>query len=160
MTIIKKPANNSVNPLYLKAANFCAYQERSQNEVRDKLYKLGATPDEVEELICQLILENYLNEERFAKVFAGGKFRIKHWGKVKIEQELKLKGISPRNINTGLLEIEDQEYIKTLRHILEKKQKSLKEKNPYQRKHKISLHAIRKGYEPSLVWELLNELEP
>ncbi len=67
--------------------HYCAYQERAQQEVRDKLYELGMTMDEVEEIMSDLIAENFLNEERFALQFAGGHFRIKGWGKVKIQHQ-------------------------------------------------------------------------
>src|SRR6478609_905032 len=73
---------------FQKASSFCAYQERTQQEVRDKLWELQVNRDWIEEIISQLIVENFINEERFAKAFAGGKFRIKKWGKVKIVMEL------------------------------------------------------------------------
>lgn len=160
LTLIKKQTTNSTKDLFLKAASFCAYQERTQNEVRDKLVKLGATIDEADELICQLIAENYLNEERFAQVYSGGKFRIKKWGRIKISQQLKTKGISQRNINTGLLEIEEEDYLKTLEELINKKSSELKESNTYIKNNKIALYVIRKGYEPDLVWNIIKNSAP
>jgi regulatory protein len=92
--------------------HYCAYQERAQQEVRDKLYELGMTMDEVEEIMSDLIAENFLNEERFATQFAGGHFRIKGWGKVKIQHALQQKRVSSFNIKIGLKAIDQEAYHK------------------------------------------------
>ena len=105
----------------LKAANFCAYQERSQKEVRNKLYSYGLYTDQVDELLSDLIVDGYVNEERFAKAFIGGKFRIKKWGRVKILQAIALHKISDYCIREGLKEIDEDEYEATLIEIIEKK---------------------------------------
>ena len=93
--------------------HYCAYQERAQQEVRDKLYELGMTMDEVEEIMSDLIAENFLNEERFAVQFAGGHFRIKGWGRVKIQHALQQKRVSSYNIKIGLKAIDGEVYLKT-----------------------------------------------
>jgi regulatory protein len=98
--------------------HYCAYQERAQQEVRDKLYELGMTMDEVEEIMSDLIAENFLNEERFATQFAGGHFRIKGWGKVKIQHALQQKRVSSYNIKIGLKAIDEDAYLKPLRPLL------------------------------------------
>src|SRR5688572_6026224 len=100
-----------------KAEKYCAYQERSHQEVRSKLYTYGLWKKDVEEILTQLITSGFLNEERFAKAFAGGKFRMKKWGKHKIENELKHRGLSSRCIQTGLKEIDNQDYRKTLNQL-------------------------------------------
>ncbi|MHB8258893.1 MAG: regulatory protein RecX [Bacteroidia bacterium] len=141
----------------LKARDWCAYQERCQQEVRDKLYSYGLKTDDVENLIAQLIDENFVNEERFAKAYAGGKFRIKKWGRVKIRQELKARRISDYCIKKGMAEIEWSDYIKTLKNLLTKKAKELKEKSPIKKKYKLVRYAISKGYEQDLVFELLKD---
>ena len=106
--------------------HYCAYQERAQQEVRDKLYELGMTMDEVEEIMSDLIAENFLNEERFATQFAGGHFRIKGWGKVKIQHALQQKRVSSYNIKIGLKAIDEDDYMKTLQGLATKKWNSLK----------------------------------
>jgi len=151
----KKKENLTPSQARLKAANFCAYQERTQKEVRDKLYELGQSTDDVEEIISWLITENYLNEERFAKAFVGGKFRIKKWGRNKILQELKARNISPYCIKKGMLEIDEEGYHQNLLSLLEKKSAELKEKNPLVRNHKLSQYLLSKGYESELIWEVL-----
>lgn len=143
-----------------KAQQYCAYQERSHQEVRNKLYSYGLWKNDVEEILTQLITDGFLNEERFAKAFAGGKFRIKHWGKNKIENELKFKGISKRCIQTGLREIDDLDYRKKLTQLIKKKNQTLSEPNPFKRRHKIGMFVIGKGYEAELVWSLLMDLIP
>src|SRR5690606_33190020 len=91
-----------------KIKQYCAYQERCHSEVRDKLYSFGLRQSEVEEMITLLIVENYLNEERFAIHFAGGKFRMKQWGKHKIKQALKLRKVSDYCINKALKDIDSK----------------------------------------------------
>jgi regulatory protein len=150
--------DKSIKKIFLKATSFCAYQERTQQEVREKLYGDNVDKDIVEEVIVKLIEENFLNEERFAKAYAGGKFRMKRWGRLKIENELKMKGVSSYCIKMGLKEIEEDHYKETISALLEKKLKEEKEKNIFKKKSKVANYVIRKGFEPDLVWEMLNDL--
>ncbi|MGE5105942.1 MAG: regulatory protein RecX, partial [Sphingobacteriales bacterium] len=109
-----------------KLRHYCGYQERSHAEVKEKLYSFGLHKQEVEESISQLIEEEYLNEERFAKAFASGKFRIKQWGRIKIKYELKQKQVSDYCIRKAIDAIEEEDYLKTLRRLASKKWKSIK----------------------------------
>lgn len=140
-----------------KAASFCAYQERTQREVRQRLKEWNIVGDEAEEIIVRLIEENFINEERFAKIFAGSKFRVKQWGKIRIEQELKLRGLSAYTIKKGLAEIEMADYRMVLKKLLDKKSQALKADVPYVRKQKLARYAIGKGFEAELVWEMMGE---
>lgn len=142
----------------IKIAKFCAYQERTQQEVRDKLYGYGLYSNEVEDLICHLIEENFVNEERFAKAFAGGKFRIKKWGKKKILYALKQKGLSAYCIKKGMEEIDETDYQTTLLNLLEKKLEQIETNSAQEKKTKLARYAIQKGYESALVWEKIKEL--
>ncbi len=136
--------------------HYCAYQERCHSEVRNKLLELGFRGIALEEAIASLIAENFLNEERFARSYTRGKFRIKQWGRKKIIHELKLKKVSEYCIKKGLLEIDEQEYQSTLQSLFEKKAAELKsEKNVWIRKQKVQRYLIQKGYEQELVSELL-----
>ena len=141
-----------------KIYRYCAYQERSHKEVRDKLYEYGLYRDEVEELLAALITEGFLNEERFAKAFAGGKFRMQRWGRIKILNELEARGITSNCIKIGMKEIEDADYIKTLREILERKLNQLDEENAFVKRDKLARYAIQKGFEPDLVWPEVKSL--
>ncbi len=141
----------------IKAQSYCAYQERSQQEVRDKLYEWGMWTDAVEEIIADLITDNFINEERFAKIFAGGKFRIKKWGRVKIKIELKKKRISDYCINKAMKEISDSDYRKTLKAIIAERDKKTSEKNPLKRNYKTAQYAISRGFESDIVWGLLQK---
>jgi regulatory protein len=140
----------------IKAGNYCAYQERTQQEVRDKLYDLGLYKDEVEEVLTQLITENFVNEERFAKSFASGKFRLKHWGRQKISFELKRRKISDYCIKKAMQEIPEDEYIKVLNQLIEQKAKAYSA-DDYVMKNKVARFLINKGYESELVWNTLKE---
>lgn len=140
-----------------KAEHYCAYQERSHREVRNKLYTYGLWKNEVEDVLTTLITSGFLNEERFAKAFAGGKFRMMKWGRNKIMNELKKRGISPRCIQYGLKEIDERDYQKTLKQLIRKKIQSLKEPNAFKKKSKVASFIIGKGYEPELVWERLKD---
>lgn len=136
--------------------HYCAYQERSQQEVRDKLYSYGLHSAEVEDVICDLIGSNFLNEERFANAYALGKFRIKHWGKLKIKQGLKFKRVGDSLIKKALNQINYDDYLQTLKDLLEKKDALLKEKNIFKRRQKLLSYGISKGYETDLIFDCLN----
>lgn len=144
-----------------KIENYCAYQERSHKEVRDKLYDMGLATSDVEETISELISTNFLNEERFAFSYASGKFRLKQWGRRKIKQGLKSKGVPEKLISSALLSIDDADYIETLSSILSKKSLQLTERHPAKRKNKLVQYALSKGYETDLIFDSLksNELD-
>lgn len=139
----------------VKAGNYCAYQERSQQEVRDRLYKMGLYRDEVEEVLTELITENYVNEERFASTFARGKFNLKRWGRIKISYELKNRNISSYCIDKALEEISAEEYEKVITELIDKKLRQMSG-DEYILKNKIARHLISKGFESELVWSILN----
>ncbi len=142
-----------------KLKQYCAYQERSHNEVKEKLYNLGVWKSEHDEIIATLIEENYLNEERFAIAFAGGKFRIKHWGRTRIRYELKQKQVSEYLIKKALKQIEDGPYLDTLRALAEKRYASLKGEQYLVRKKKTIDHLLAKGYEIDIVNKVVAELK-
>ncbi|HEY1053695.1 MAG TPA: regulatory protein RecX [Emticicia sp.] len=139
-----------------KLEHYCAYQERSQQEARDKLYGYGLHSAEVEDVLCDLIGADFLNEERFAIAYVLGKFRIKHWGKLKIKQGLKLKRVGDNLIKKALLQINYDDYEKTLKELLEKKNALLKEKEGYKRRQKLVIYGISKGYEREIIFDCLN----
>jgi regulatory protein len=142
-----------------KLYTYCAYQERSHQEVRRKLDSLGVYGNPAEEIIAELITAGYLNEERFAKAFAGGKFRIKGWGRVRIQRELESHGVTKYCIKAGMQEIEDDDYKKTLEKLLQKKVSLLTNETSIVRRDKLARYAISKGYESDLVWKTIDELE-
>ena len=143
-----------------KAQSYCAYQERSHQEVRDKLYSYGLWKTDVENILTELITSGFLNEERFAKAFAGGKFRMKQWGKNKIVNELNFRGISKRCVQIGLKEIDDSDYRKTLQQLIKKKSKTVTESNLFKKRDKVARYVIGKGFEPELVWTAVMDLLP
>ncbi len=138
-----------------KAESYCAYQERSQQQVRDKLYSWGMHRNEVENILSHLISSGFLKEERFAVAFAGGKFRIMKWGRNKIKMALREKKVSEPLIKKALSEIDEREYEKTLRQVIESRSKKIKESNPLKKNYKVASYAISRGFEPELVWALL-----
>jgi regulatory protein len=139
----------------LKAANYCAYQERCHKEVLDKLSEWGVWGIDAQEILLTLIEQNYLNEERFAIAFAGGKFRVKHWGKVKIKLELKQKDISEYCLNKALNEISDQDYLHTLNEQIDKKWSETTDKNVLSKRAKVARYIAGKGFEQDLIWNIL-----
>ena len=139
-----------------KLRQYCAYQERSHSEVKQKLWDLGVWRSEHDEIISSLIEDDYLNEERFAKAFAGGKFRMKDWGRKKIYYGLKEKGVGEYIISLAMKEIDEEAYQKTLQQLAEKKYNSLKGEQYLVRKKKTADYLLQKGYEPQLVTGLVN----
>ena len=143
----------------VKIARWCAYQERSQQEVRDKLYDYGLHKTQVELLLSSLITDGFLNEERFAIAFEGGKFRILGWGKVKIKLALKQKKVSDYCIRKAIQQIDDNAYLKKLNQVVQKRSKEEKEKDPFKRKYKLAQYAISRGFESDLVADVVGNLD-
>lgn len=141
-----------------KAAKYCAYQERTQQEVRNKLYSYGLYTDLVEEVLAELIMEGFISEERYAKAFCRGKFMSNKWGRIKITLGLRQKGISEYCIRSGMEEIDEAEYETMLKKLLLKKWNSMDTTDNYIRKNKAAQYAIGKGYEAELVWQKLADL--
>lgn len=144
-----------------KLRHYCGYQERCHAEVKEKLYSFGLRKQEVEESISQLIEEEYLNEERFAIAFAGGKFRTKHWGRIKIKYELKQKQVSEYCIRRALETIDDEAYQKTIKQLAAKKWKSIKGEgvNLFVKMSKTKNYLQQRGFEPALIQQALNHLK-
>jgi len=140
-----------------KLQRYCVYQDRCHQEVRSKLLDLGVYGDELEEIMADLVMDDFLNEERFARSFARGKFRQKQWGRIRIRQELKQRRISDYCIRKAMDEIEPELYEETLEAVLHKKEALLKENDPYKRTNKLAQYAIRRGYEPNLVWQHIRQ---
>lgn len=138
-----------------KAEHYCAYQERSQQELRDKLYEWGLWSNEVEETISELIQTNFLNEERFALAYVSGKFNIKGWGKYKIKQGLKLKRVPDKMIANALKTIDSDAYMKAILLAAEKKIRTITEKDAYKRKAKLVSYLLGKGFENDLILDVL-----
>lgn len=136
--------------------SFCALQDRCQWEVEKKLREWGVEKNIITNILTDLILEKFIDEQRFSESFCRGKFRIKKWGKMKIKNELILRKISDFCINKGLEQIKDEEYYSVLKELYEKKKNSLKDKNQFIIKGKIAKYLQQKGFESNLIWELIN----
>jgi regulatory protein len=143
-----------------KIQRYCAYQERNHKEVRNKLFSYGLHGSDVDEIIVHLITSGFLNEERYAKAYAGGKFRMKKWGRIKITHALEANGLTANCIKSGLKEIDAADYEQTLSDLLEKKSLQIEEENIFVKRDKVAGYAIQKGYEPELVWKILRVLLP
>lgn len=140
-----------------KLRKYCAYQERSHEDVVQKMWDLKIPEDWRDDIILSLMQENFLNEERFARTFVRGKFNIKKWGRIKIIEGLKKHRVSKQCIKLGLLEIDEDKYLQVLRDTIEEKRSRLKEKNPWKRKSAIYRFAAQRGFEGSLINQLLSE---
>ena len=138
-----------------KLESFCAYRERCESEVRQKLYQLAVEDSDTDFYVNYLKENNFLNEERFVSAFARGKFNIKSWGKRKIMKELQGKRIDTKKIQQSIEQIDEGAYFLRLQDILEKKNKVMKETDPFKRRQKLMMYALQKGYEMELVHEEL-----
>ena len=152
---MRAPKTTHTKYIFEKAKHYCAYQERSVFEVKNKLYLWKVRPEVARKIIKSLEEENYLNEERFARVFAGGKFRIKKWGRNKIIAGLRAKKISDPIIQIGLDEIDDYQYEKTLQEVIEKKKSSMDYQGSFNNRNKIFIFALSRGYEKHLILKYL-----
>jgi regulatory protein len=137
-----------------KIKHFCAYQERCHSEVRSRLLEMKVYGAELEDFMVILIAENFLNEERFARAFARGKFSLKQWGRIKIKHELKARNISSTLIQMAMKEIDEADYERTLQQLTEKKWETLRaEKNFFVKMNKLKNYLLQKGFEGELVYE-------
>ncbi|EAQ42756.1 regulatory protein RecX [Polaribacter sp. MED152] len=155
-----KPQKKSftVDEIKRKIEQFCVYQDRCHKEVEQKMRDYELIPEAREMILLSLMQDNFLNEERFAKSFARGKFRIKNWGKQRIIRELKFREISAYNIKTALKEIDEQEYLDTIYRITEKRSQSVLETNSYKKKKKLIDFLMRKGFENELIFKTVNDV--
>ena len=141
-----------------RAKLYCAYQERCHAETKQKLYSFGLFKNEVDRIVSSLIEEDYLNEERFAMAYARGKFRMKHWGRMKIMHELKQKSVSRYCITKAIKQIEEDEYLEVLARLAREKFKELSdEQNELMRKKKVHDYLLQKGYERDLIFSIIKE---
>lgn len=141
-----------------KLQRYCAYQERCHSEVRTKLLDIKIYGDLLEEVIGELIKDDFLNEQRYAETYAGGKFRIKKWGKQKITNHLKSKRVSDYCIQKGLAVIDETEYEKTLNDLVTKYYHERRDSNngKYQLHKKCMKFCQNKGYEYHLIKKALD----
>ncbi len=149
--------NIGIDAARSKIRHFCAYQERCHSEVKSKLYEMRLRSAEVDELLAELVHENFLNEERFAIAFAGGKFRIKKWGKVKIRHALKLRSVSDYCIKKALQSLDDEDYLSTLEELASRKCATLTG-NIFRKKQSLKQYLLQKGYEMEFVSPLVNKI--
>lgn len=141
-----------------KMESYCSYQERCHKEVHQKLLSMNMIPQAIDNITVHLIDTSFLNEERFAKAYVRGKFRIKKWGKYRISQELKRKGITKNLINAALKEIADSDYLLTFHELAEKKAGNIKETNLQKKKKKLADYLLYRGWESHLVYDKVNSL--
>lgn len=148
----------TVDEIKHKLEQYCVYQDRCHKEVEQKMFDYNLIPEAKEIILLHLMQHNFLNEERFSKSFARGKFRIKKWGKQRIVNELKFRNISTYNIKTALKEIDENEYLQSIYQITERRNEVITETNSYKRKKKLIDFLMRKGYETDLIYKVVNEV--
>lgn len=154
-----KNISQKSDPILLKLAAYCAYQERCQIEIIEKLATLNVFGLDAQLYVSQLISLGYLDEERFAKIYAGSKFRVKKWGRKKIIQSLKLKKISTYCIEQGLKEIDDELYMHTLHDLAFYKYQTIHSKQVVEKRNKTFRFLLSKGYENDLIWDVLKSFD-
>ncbi len=142
----------------VKLEAYCAYQERCEQEIRQKIYSLGIFGEDVDFLVSDLISNNFLNEQRFAEAFVSGKFRIKKWGRIKIKQHLKQKNISDYSIKKEITKINSDEYWQTLVSLTESKNKLIRAKDNWDKRIKLQRYLHSKGYEGDLIQDAITEM--
>ncbi len=150
----------SVEEVKKKMEYYCSYQERCHQEVENKLKSMEAVDEVKEYVLLHLLEHDFLNEERFSKAFARGKFRIKKWGKQRIVRELKYRNITEYNITTALQEIDEEEYYKTFNELAQKRFSTIIESNSYKKRKKLADYLLYRGWETALVYSKTIELIP
>ncbi|WP_191858561.1 regulatory protein RecX [Hanstruepera ponticola] len=138
--------------------NYCVYQERCHKEVREKLIKMRMIPEAIDLVIVHLLEHDFLNETRFAKAFTSGKFRVKKWGRKRIEMELKKRDISTYNIKEAFKDISDSDYLNTFQELAQKKADTITETNVWKKRKKLADYLLYRGWESHLIYEATNQL--
>ena len=142
-----------------KMAKYCAYQERCVKDVKDKL-KTYDIAEKEKNIILEYLLDNrFVNDERFAKSFVRGKVNQSGWGVNKIRFHLIQKGIDKDIIEEALGQTDEEVYRQRLIEILKAKAKTVKAASDYEKKRKLAAYAMQKGFEGSLIWEVLKEFD-
>lgn len=153
---IMKQKSYTFSEIKQKIANYCVYQDRSHQEVEQKLKEFLLIPEAKEEILLFLIAENYINEERFTRSYIRGKFYIKSWGKKKIANQLKMKGITEKLIRKCMDEINEQDYKAKILEIYRDYYDKLPAGAAYQKRSKTITYLIGKGYEYEEILEMLD----
>ena len=142
----------------LRAASLCSGSEHCSSEIRKKVIQWGLTPTQAEDIISYLEKEKYIDNTRFCRAYCLDKFRYNHWGRIKINQMLRMLEMDSSDINEGLEAIPDEEYLEVLTHVLEQKNRQLKDSDPYIRKGKLTRHALSRGFETHLIIEAVSQI--
>ncbi len=158
--LIDKLKSDQEKDIYRKLGHYCAYQERAESEVLNKLESLEVSETLSIKLIELLKKDKFLNNKRFARFYAQGKFTHKRWGKLKIKNNLKKKEISYDNIEFALGLIKIREYKATINLLIDKKAKTLKDKELFIFRKKIVDSIRMKGFEADIVWDLVKKKFP
>jgi regulatory protein len=151
--------STETNLVLQKIRHYCSYQERCISEVEQKLKAFSLQSEKIPGIINQLQKESYLDEERFAKIFAGGKFRVNKWGRNKIVFEMKIRGIPELMIQEGMAEINETEYLQTLKELMNHKYIEIKTKKNVNIREKIINFAYGKGYEMEHILVFIKEMK-
>ncbi|WP_323787254.1 regulatory protein RecX [Psychroserpens sp.] len=150
----------TVDEAQKRLEHYCAYQERCHKEVSQKLFEMHMIPEARDKIIVHLLQHNFLNEERFAKAFVRGKFRIKKWGRQRLQLELKRKDINKTIISIALKEIDEEAYIDTFNDLALKRVHMIRESNPQKKRKKLADYLFYRGWESHLVYDKIRELIP
>jgi regulatory protein len=150
-------APKEIEVIISKLEQFCLFRDRTRKEVLDRMGTYDLPEEWQEDVLNDLENRDLVNEGRFAREFAVGKHRSRKWGRIKIQYELRSKGMDPPTIRMGLESIDQDEYVSTLGQLLEQKSLETKAKNEFERNKKLAQKLIRKGYESDLVWDLIRK---
>ena len=148
----------SIEQAIKKLEYYCAYQERCHLDIENKFRSMKLSASFKETVMLHLLENDFLNDERFAKAFVRGKFRIKKWGKRRIEKELKTRNISEYNIRSGLKEISESDYLKSFNELAKKRLSQISETNIYKKRKKLADYLLYRGWESDLVYNKVLEL--
>ena len=145
--------NNTIN----KLEKYCSFSERCKSDIIKKLYDWKVNKNQ-KEIINHLIENNYINEKRYALLYSMGKFNGRKWGKIKISNHLKKKGIKEKDINESINEIPETKYLDVLSNLIIKKSQEIKDSDIYNKKSKIARYLFQKGYESNLIWNQIQTI--
>ena len=137
----------SYDEILYKLAATCSVSEQCMSDIEAKLSRYDLTEEERTRILRHLVEEKYIDDRRYAEAFVRDKYRFNKWGRIKIAQGLRMKGIDSETISTAMEAIDEAEYLDILRNLIKAKRKSTRGKNDYEINGKLVRFATGRGFE-------------
>lgn len=145
----------TADEILYKLAAKCSISEQCLSDIETKLSRYDLTEEERTRILRHLVEEKYIDNRRYAEAFVRDKYRFNKWGRIKITQGLRMKGLDSETIHTAMEVIDETEYLNILRDLIKAKRKSTHGKNEYEINAKLIRFATGRGFEYAAIRQCL-----